>query len=145
MNDLEIRTFFASNRADLIALRDLAKTTAVTAISCEWIEIENRRKIHKGEPEYEAHLSNQKSAEICAILNRLKVGDGIGIGHGRSSILSVPLKVFGNVSGGYSKGLIYSEAAFEDILPTIDAAPAKRGRYYSRIEDNWYVFLWIDG
>lgn len=145
MSDSDLREFFQSNKADILRLQELSRVDQVTAISCDWIEVGNRHKINKDEAEFGNFIEKKDFLEICNILRKLDCRKGIGIGHNASSIFSIPVVTFGNVSGGYSKGIIYSKSGFGELVDSLDQVEPRRGQYYSLLEENWYTFYWIDG
>ena len=145
MSDSELRAFFENHKEDLSRLRVLSRVENVAAVTCDWIELDDRRRLPTTDPNFDHYISKDAFSEICELIRRLELDNPVGVGFRGKFSFTVTKVTFGNVSGGFTQGVVYLEKPPDDIVSSIDDVPPRRGRYYTLLEGNWYAFHWIDG
>ena len=143
-NDSELRSVFASNPADFERAVEILKTTrGFRGVDCGEIRLSGHEAVTRKDPRAKSMLSDVIWSELCAISEKLKLPQGIGVSEDRRAVMFT-YEITGLVTGGRVTGVIYSEDPLEPLCENIDAAVG-RGRFYSKLDrPNWYLQRWLD-
>lgn len=141
LNDKNLIDLYENNIGEFSSLIKVLKSKKnILRIAEDFMNVEDIGNIYKVEQNY---LSLSLWNDLLKKFEHLKVAYGVSMRHKPHFKVKFIVNSMGNVGGGKSKGILYSENPIKNHVESLDSfnVSPKSGRAYKKINRNWYLFF----
>lgn len=139
-----VERFFESKSLLQELLDEAMQDSSLLRVAPDFILVKGQGEFYRGDQQ--AYLSKERWDRYLELFDKLGLNEGLlRRDSGDQGIYFIAYST-GLVSGGVSKGYVYSEKTLEPVVSDLDEVRRRgEGIFFKRLNRKWYLFLEISG